>query len=193
MAGIGGLLTQKLGPFPGWVWALGVGGVIFFLGPKLVGKSSGATATAGPGGFDPQSFAAGFSQGAAQYQGTTPDRTNPSSPPGPIGTQPIDPTSRSAPPQSPRHPWRTLSQAPGVGGFTRNRSASIGSLSADPHAYWHPAMKQQPRYAHFVRAGVGGAPVAHAEAVHQLAHQAEIHPARLQMLNNRPHRLVRVA
>src|SRR5438128_1083516 len=99
MANVTRLLTQKIGPFPGWVWALSVGGLVFLVGPKLLGKSSGSSATAGtPGGFDPQSFAAGFSQGAAQYQGTVPDRTNPTT----VGSLPAQPPPGVA--QSPPNP-----------------------------------------------------------------------------------------
>ncbi len=203
-SGIGGLLTKKIGPFPGYIWALGVGGIVFLLGPKLL-KSSGSTtgASAGPqaGAFDPQSFAAGFSQGA-QYQ--------PGSGSGPIpvpqpdtlpaqttspgaGFNPLGISAAPAPVISSSGPGGIRRQFLGVGGAARNRSASVGSISADPHAYFHPAVKRVPKFPHFVRGGVGGAAPAHAAAVHQIAHQAEIHPARLQMLNVRPHRFVRVA
>src|SRR5438034_11675099 len=78
MADISGLLTQKLGPFPGWVWALGVGGIVFLVGPKIR-KGGGTTAASQPGAFDPQSFESGFAQGA-NY-----NIVGPQGPPGPAG------------------------------------------------------------------------------------------------------------
>jgi hypothetical protein len=207
-SGIGGLLTQKIGPFPGYVWALGVGGVVFLLGPKLLkssGTSSAGTAAAGPSGFDPQSFAAGFSQGAQYQPGSG---SSPIPQPDTLAAQPVAQTpigfnstglsaSQAPAPVISSFPIRRLISPSPVGGAARNRSASVGSISADPHAYFHPAVKRVPKFPHFVRGGVGGAeggaPLAHAAAVHQLAHQAEVHPARLQLLNPRPHRFIRVA
>jgi len=226
---LSGLLTRKIGPAPGWIWALGIGGAAFFVGPKLLkGGSSTITGIAGnASGFDPQSFSTGFSQGA-QYQPAAPTTSTSSgtgqwsfgSPPGSIQwwrwdpafaakySLPTGPQQGSGPTNAPpganlTNSWQWWSgtgqpTGGGVGGAgARNRSASIGSVSADPHAYFHPSIKRVPKYPHFVRGGVGGAeggaPIAHSAAVHQVAHQAEIHPARLQMLNPRPHRFIRVS
>src|ERR1700675_4801345 len=143
-SGIGGLLTQKVGPFPGYVWALAVGGAVFLLGPKLL-KSSGAsaagTSAAGSSGFDPQSFAAGFSQGAQYQPGSgsapvpqsQPDTIPPQTWPG-AGVNPTGISAAQAPPAviSSSGPGGIRRQFLGVGGAARNRSASIGSVSADP-------------------------------------------------------------
>src|SRR5438132_948160 len=104
MANLGGLLTQKLGPFPGWVWALGVGGAVFFLGPKLLGKSSGSTA--GSSGFDPQSFAAGYAQGAQSGNQPAPN-------PQPAPVQPTDLGAPPGVPQSEPNPNRWGERLPG--------------------------------------------------------------------------------
>ena len=65
---ITGLLTKKIGPLPGWAWALGVGGAVFLLGPKLL-KGSGATAGAtGQANAPPLSYQQGFDSGASYYQ-----------------------------------------------------------------------------------------------------------------------------
>jgi hypothetical protein len=89
--------------------------------------------------------------------------------------------------------WVYTQDITGYGGVGGARASSIGSRASDPHAYFHPSMKSQPRYTHFVQ-GVGGAGgVAHSAAVHQTAHQAGLHPARLAILNARPHKFIRVA
>src|SRR5256885_1145448 len=63
---LGGMLTRKIGPAPGWVWALGVGGIAYFLGPKLLKGGSAATSSttaAGDTGMNPQSYGQGFTAG----------------------------------------------------------------------------------------------------------------------------------
>lgn len=224
---LGNTLTQKIGPFPGWAWALGVGGAIFLLGPKLFGSasSSGTASSGNTSGFDPQSYATGYSQGATNFppQPNTKGKWSfgqpPSAPfwwrwdPGFAAkyNEPTDPQFGAGPTSLPSgasatNSWQfwtgsqDQSQPPvgGAAGGSRSRSTAIGSRSANPHAYFHPSMKRQPQFPHFVRGGVGGpaaggAPIAHAAAVHQTAHTAGLHPARLQMLNQRPHKFIRVA
>jgi len=190
---LGGALTQKFGPFPGWAWLLGIGAGVFLLAPKVLKGGSGSTATAPPAGtFDPASYQAGFAQGATyNYTGAqgTPAPTLPSTTG--LATTP-------SVPQSPPNPARRGERLPaqpvryGIGG--EGRSSSIGSRSADPHAYFHPSMKQPPLYPHFVRGGVGGAAGPHQASVHAIAHAAGIHPARLLALNGRrPQKYIRIA
>lgn len=221
---LGSTLTQKIGPFPGWAWALGVGGAIFLLGPKLFGSasSSGTASSGSTSGFDPQSYATGYSQGAMNFPPTAPSSPAASSGqwmngPLPAGNfwwrwspgfaneygLPTTPQYGRGPTSYPAgsigaNSWAFWSgpngpDQPPVGGAAPGRSASIGSRSANPHAYYHPSMKRQPQFPHFVRGGVGGAAPAHAAAVHQTAHTAGLHPARLAMLNPRPHKFIRVA
>jgi hypothetical protein len=222
-----GLLTKKIGPFPGYVWAVVVGGVAFFVLPKLTGgttagKTSAATDTTGAAMTS--GYQQGFAQGAQYYPGPQ------SSPAGQSSQQRSDLVAgwyqkylhRAGSPgeiqnwvnqfdahgagwvegaiaNSPegQHPGSTSTAGradgapPGIpqsGGA--GRSNSISSRSADQHAYFHPAMMARVRYAHFVR-GFGGA--GYAEQVHQTAHSAAIHPARLQALNATPSGLIRIA
>jgi hypothetical protein len=223
------LLTQKIGPLPGWAWAGIVGGGIFFLLPRLTGASGsrglaglvGPAGPAGPGGVKGESGTAGAA-GATGLQGATGD-------PGAQGTQ--GPAGAQGPGGSPaplpgfpsftawvqraytdrpdlkaaldRGDWGALQGEytkeaiawakanPGaVGGA---RSDSVGSRSMDPHAYFHPSMRAVPKFPHFAQGGVGGAAASHQAAVHATAHAAGIHPARLQALNARPHKYIRVA
>lgn len=189
MAGIGSVLTQKIGPFPGYVWALVVGGAVFFLGPKLLGSKSASSGTTASG-FDPQSFQAGWAQGVAYQPGGSNQSPNPvpdNLPPQPAPIPPV----KYAPGQNPGG-ISDFNVRHGVGGDS-GRSASVSSRSADPHAYFHPLMKVAPRYAHFAQGGVGGSAPAHAIAVHGAAHTAGVHPARLQALNPKPHKFIRIA
>ena len=77
-----------------------------------------------------------------------------------------------------------------VGGPARKHAG--GSRQAAAH--WsdaHPLIGAPVRYPHFVRA-VGG-PGNHQREVHRVAHQAGVHPARIQMLNPRHTGMIRVA
>src|SRR2546426_8245053 len=153
MADISGLLTQKLGPFPGWVWALGVGGVVFLVGPKLL-KGGSAAAASQPGAFDPQSFESGFAQGA-NY-----NITGPQGPPGqagPAGADAGQATDATGPQPGLRWPIAPVRNPVGVssplrgqpvrygtGGPGRKRSAPVRGFRAAPPAHLPPCVKLGP-------------------------------------------------
>jgi hypothetical protein len=171
----------------------------------LKGGSGSSTTTAPPAGtFDPASYQAGFAQGANYNiigpQGA-PGQAGPAGPAGADAGQATDITvSRPgirwpiAPVRSPGGVSSPLRGQPVRYGAGGGRSDSIGSRSADDHAYFHPSMKQPPLYPHFVRGGVGGAAAPHQVAVHNIAHAAGIHPARLLALNGRrPQKYIRIA
>jgi hypothetical protein len=169
-----GLLTNKIGPFPGWAWmaAAGVGIWYFFLRGQGSSSSSSGVST-------DSAYGLGYAQGL-QAAGST-GQTAPAAPPAttpvasvthaPMGRQGVnasgDPT------------------APGIGGprligppLRKFHGGDRSAVSMAPH---HPALTRRVVYSHFVRAA--GGPAYHEQEVQRVAAASGVHPARLMALN----------
>jgi hypothetical protein len=189
---IKGALTNRIGPFPGYVWAGIVIGGLFLVSKLRGGGLSGSNAGVSAPSPNPSSSQPG-AQGLPGLQG----------PPGPAGTSGglphVDPNPKSRALQTDVGWWDPATNQvwtsgqgwhprggagggdDGVGGATRGRS--IGSRSSNLMWHGHPAIKRNVKVTQTVR-GLGG-PAGHVAHVHAVAGQTGVHPARLLALN--PH------
>jgi hypothetical protein len=191
-------LTQKVGPFPGYIWVgiVAVGGWFLL---KARGSSGGTTSSGtpifapGPPGAGPQGVQgppgpAGVTPTAGSTAGVT-TSLDPFGNPVAFdssGTRLTQPSPQSTPLAQQQGEtaaqwaarvteyWRT--HPAGVGG-----PRSIGSRRAQAMSAHHPDLKRSPRIPHVVQA-IGG-PATHKANVHRIAAAAGVHPARLLILN----------
>jgi hypothetical protein len=128
---ISGMLTQKIGPFPGYVWALVVGGAVYWFGirGKAAGTSSSGIVGTMPGGLPGPAGPAGAT-GATGLQGLMgaiglTGATGATGATGPAGTTPPGGSSASTNPDTT------------TGTVYRDASGNVTSIQPPlPPSYW---------------------------------------------------------